>query len=101
MAVETLTEKARRLVNGGNVNIVTRKVKYIHAEVTGDHNEYKVMIWYNDDGKPNKAKCGCAWNVLRREAKHWCSHIRSVLVVLGREEAKEGGKVAARRIKRD
>ena len=101
MTQETLLEKARRLVNEGKVKIFTDKKKYIHAEVIGDHNEYKVMIWFDDEGRPIEAKCGCAWNVLKKNPNKWCSHIRAILVFLGREKKKNNGKcdkVPARKI---
>jgi uncharacterized Zn finger protein len=77
---ESLTQKALRLVNDGHVEIVSEKKNYVHAHVIGDHNDYEVMIWYDEEGRARKAKCGCAWNVLHQSDQHWCSHIRSVLV---------------------
>ena len=94
MAQETLIHKARRICNASGVNLIVKKHRYLHARVKGDHNEYDVMLWFKE-GQIERAKCGCAWNVLRKKPKHWCSHIRAVLVKLGRDKTREAKNLKA------
>ena len=84
MSRRDLLEKARRLVDEKKVEIVSITGKYVRSIVEGDNGTYEVMIWFQG-GNPSEAKCSCKWNILNHKSEdHWCSHIRSVLVLAGR-----------------
>lgn len=80
-----LVKKAERLVNSGNVTIVTNEPDYVYGRVIGDHGNYESKIKRNNPDEPRITgwKCTCPWNQYAyQRTRQWkiyegrpCSHI--------------------------
>jgi hypothetical protein len=86
-----LVEKAKRLVNSGNVTIVTNEPDYVYGRVIGDHGSYESQIKRNNPDEPMITgwKCTCPWNQYAyQRTRQWkiyegrpCSHILALYYV--------------------
>lgn len=80
-----LVEKAKRLVNAGNVTVVTNEPDYVFGRVIGDHGDYQCTIKRKNPEEPMITgwKCTCPWNQFAwNRSRQWkvyegrpCSHI--------------------------
>lgn len=86
-----LVEKAKRLVNSGNVTIVKNDPDYVYGRVIGDHGSYECRILRSepDSSLINSWKCTCPWDqYARQRTRQWkiyegrpCSHILALYYV--------------------
>ena len=87
-------EKAKRLINTGNVQVVRNGVNNIVAQVKGDHGDYTVEIG-RDDPNSNAIttwKCECPWDQYAwQRTRKWkkyegrpCSHVLAAYWQSGR-----------------
>jgi hypothetical protein len=80
-----LVEKAKRLIDTGNVTVVTNEPDYVYGNVIGDHGSYQCTIKRNNPEEPRIVgwKCTCPWNQYAyMRTRKWkiyegrpCSHI--------------------------